>query len=95
MKSLFDLLQNYKPPEKSLNPRAELIKKFIDEIDSERVGTRYGKVNQKHVAIMLSILKTNDELHRFYAECLDYKRATGKTFSQRFFGGFRKQNWKK
>jgi hypothetical protein len=93
MKSLFDLLQNYKPPEKSLNPRASLIKEFIDEIDNERVGTAFKKVDPKWIAIKLGVLKTNDELCRFLAECRDYKRS-GKSFSQRFFGGFHKQSWK-
>jgi len=93
MQSLFDLLQNYKPPEKSLNPRASLIKEFIDEIDSERVGTTFKKVDPKWIAIKLGVLKTNDELCRFLAECRDFKRANG-SFSKRFFGGYHKQNWK-
>ena len=93
MKSLFDLLQNYKPPEKSLNPRASLIKEFIDEIDNERVGTTFKKVNPKVIAIKLGVLKTNDELCRFLAECRDFKRVNG-SFSKRFFGGFKEHKWK-
>jgi hypothetical protein len=93
MKSLFDLLQNYKPPERSLNPRASLIKEFIDEINKERIGTKYKPVSAKCIAIKLGVFKCNEQLVDFLAECRDFKRANG-SFSKRFFGGYHKQNWK-
>lgn len=92
----------------SKSERAELIGMFVTEINRERpcyYKDKNGKkkkldlITPRAVAIKLSILKTNQELREFFSECKDYHnrgQQTGNfhnTFSRRFFGGFKAQNW--
>lgn len=100
MQQIGNLLANYKLPEKPLKKtgggkRAGIVEQFVIELNKEREGTKYPPVTGQYIGIKLSVIKGEDELWRFYAECQDYKRSTGKTFSQRFWGGFKKQEWKK
>jgi hypothetical protein len=84
-------LSNYKLPEKqgARSEREELLNKFFDRIDEERKGTKWKPINRRAYAIKLNIaFKNLWDLQRFYAECNDYGN-----FGQRFFGGFKKQEW--
>ena len=72
------------------NERASIIKEFVDEINLERINTKYKPVKGKRIAIMLSVLKTEFELRQFLSECRDYKNRNG-SFSRRYFGGFKSQ----
>jgi hypothetical protein len=76
------------------NQRRHIIKTFVDEINKERVGTKYPPTTGKREAIMLNTsLKTLQELRAFWSECMDYKRRGG-SFGKRFYGGFKKHDWK-
>lgn len=82
-------LEQYKA-KKAISERADIVSVFKNEIDKERINTKYKPVNARRLAIMLSVLKTNQELYEFLSICKDYKTRNG-SFSKRFFGGFKKQ----
>lgn len=76
MKEISDIIKDYKIAEakaKNFNSeRAELIQKFIDRIDEERVGTDYGPVQPKAVALKINQnprLKEMSDLYAFYQKC--------------------------
>ena len=76
---------------KSRSQREEINNRFFDEIDRERKGTKWPPINRRAYAIKLNTaFKSLWELERFYAECKDAPCGFGK----RFFGGFKKQEWK-
>lgn len=91
-----NLFENFKLPEKEksriTNERQEIISQFVDEINKERINTKFKPVTGRGIAMKLSILKTNFELRQFYSECLDYKNRNG-SFGRRFFGGFKEQKF--
>lgn len=91
-----NLFENFKLPEKEksriTNERQEIISQFVDEINKERIGTKYKPVTGRAIAIKLSILKTNQELYQFLSECRDYKNRQG-FFGKRFFGGFKEHKF--
>jgi len=68
------------------NERQYILSQFVDEINKERVGTKWKPVTGRAVAMKLSLLKTNQELYQFLSECKDYRNRNG-SFSKRFFGG--------
>ena len=72
--------------------RAEIVSFFIEEINKERVNTKWKPVNKKVIAIKLGVLKSNDELREFLSECRNYKNRHG-SFSKRFYGGFKEQKF--
>jgi hypothetical protein len=86
---------------KITNQRQEVISFFVEEINKERPcyykdkngkKKKLGLITPRAVAIKLSILKTTQELREFLSECRDYKHRH-KSFSKRFFGGFKEQKW--
>lgn len=86
-------LVKYQKPEKEkkrgiTNERQSIIKQFIDEINSERKHEKLKPLTDKHIAVKLGILKTNEDLYAFLSECRDYKKRSG-SFGKRFFGGFK------
>lgn len=92
-----ELLARIKKPEKKekksrgiTNQRQSIIKEFVDEINKERDPKKFKPVTGHQIAIMLQLLKTNEELYQFLSECKDYKNRNG-SFSKRFFGGFKKR----
>lgn len=75
---------------KITSQRQFIISQFVEEINSERSGTKWKPCSPRSIAVKLSVLKTTHELEMFLSECRDYKRRNG-SFSKRFFGGFRKR----
>ena len=69
-----------------------LIKDFVDELNLERVGTKYKPLTSKIVAIKLGHLSEFD-LEAFLSICRDYKNRGG-SFSKRWFGGLKEQKFK-
>lgn len=60
--------------------RQELIQKFVDQINAERVGTEWKPVSWGQINGLLRHLK-EDGLYRFYGNC-----AEAASFSKCFFG---------
>jgi len=94
---LGELLAKIKKPEKKEKKkrggggeRASIVKEFIDEINKERAISKMKPLTDKHIAVKLGILKSNQELYEFLSECRDYKKRNG-SFGKRFFGGFREK----
>jgi hypothetical protein len=56
-----------KETKSTLSQRAEMIKKFVDRLDSMRGS--YPPVNPRRIAILLSPLKTITDLYQFYGQC--------------------------
>lgn len=85
--------KDFKVPEfkkpKITNERQAVIKEFVDEINKERIGTKWKPITPKAVAIKLGMLKSNRELYEFLSECRDYKNRNG-SFGKRFFGSYQK-----
>lgn len=90
MQQLFENFKLNIPKSKITNERQSIIKEFVDEINKERINTKYKLVSGSSIAIKLSVLKTKQELHEFLSECRDYKNRNG-SFSKRFFGGFKEK----
>ncbi len=98
-----NLLSNIEKP-LAKSERAEIVSFFIIEINKERpckyLKNGVWKVANKiespkevsKIAIMLSVLKTKDELREFFKICVRYRRVNG-SFNKRFFGGFKKQKF--
>ncbi len=68
--------------------RAWIISQFLEEINRERIGTKYKPMTGRGVAIKLGHLKDNHTLYYFLSECRDYKNRGG-AFSKRFFGSLK------
>lgn len=66
--------------------RAFILSQFVDEINAERIGTKYKPITGRAVAMKLQLLKTNQDLYAYLSECRDYKNRNG-SFGKRFFGG--------
>lgn len=87
MKPLSLFFEIEKP--KAKTEEDELIQEFVDEINKERVGTKYKKVSFMAIKMKLYAIKNNAfELRRYLSECRDYKNRNG-SFSRRFFGGLK------
>ena len=66
------------------NPREELIDKFRQRINAERVGTKYKPLS--YVAVLQKVRHISDEgLYHFYKDC-----ERGKSFGSTFFYKLRK-----
>ncbi len=63
--------------------RQELIQRFVDKINLERVGTKWKPVTARQINVLLSFLKVKD-LYWLFGEC---ERAP--SFSKKFFGKLR------
>lgn len=87
--SFKDFVIPVKPEVKITNERQSIIKEFVDEINKERIGTKWKPITAKAVAIKLGMLKSNRELYEFLSECKDYKNRNG-SFGKRFFGSYQK-----
>lgn len=88
MKTLGELINEKEKPKenKITNERQYVISLFVDEINKERINTKYKPITGRAVAIKLGLLKTNHDLYAFLSECRDYKHRKG-SFGKRFFGG--------
>ena len=64
--------------------RAELIGKFVEGINRERVGTKWAPVTPRLVAIKVGHLKTNGDLYFLLKQC-----EQGKSFGKVFFGALK------
>lgn len=69
---------------KTMNPRSALIERFRDNINAERDGKTFKKVDGKYVAIRASHLNM-DTLEYLFAICMAAKMRK-KSFSKVFFG---------
>lgn len=88
MKSLFEIINNEKELTKQCNSeRSDVIRQFVEEINKERIGTKYKPLSPKAVAIKLSYLKLQD-LYTFLSLCKDYKNRQ-QSFSKYFFGALK------
>lgn len=68
--------------------RADIIRQFVEEINAERVGTKYKPVSGRAIAMKLSHLKDNGTLYYFLSQCKDYKNRNG-SFSKYFWGALK------
>lgn len=60
--------------------RAEIVGKFLDRLNRERLKTKYKPLTAKIVAIKLGHLKTIQDLHYFFNLC-----DRSKSFGSKFF----------
>lgn len=80
-----NLFENYQLPTKKKggSERGDLIQKFVDRINQDRIGTKFKPVSPKGVAILINQhpnLKELDQLYRFYGMCKE-----SKSFSAYFY----------
>lgn len=81
-----DLPKNYmeklkgKRPLKITSERQELIQRFVDKINLERVGTRFKPVIWQQINGLVAHVKMGD-LYWLFKEC-----ERGDSFSKKFFG---------
>ena len=68
--------------------RAFIISQFVEEINKERVDTKFKPITGKVVAIKLSHIKDNNTLYYFLSTCRDYKNRYN-SFSKCFFGALK------
>lgn len=68
--------------------RAFIVSQFVEEINKERLGTKYKQLNGRAVAIKLSHIKDNGTLYFFLSQCKDYKNRHG-SFSKYFWGALK------
>ena len=88
MQSLFDIIKDKQQIKNGANSeRAGVIQQFVEELNSERIGTKYKLLTGKVIAIKLSHLKLQD-LYTFLSLCRDYKNRQ-KSFSKYFFGALK------
>lgn len=87
MQKISDIKIEIEPIKKTItNERQWIIQQFQDEINKERINTKFKPITGRAVAIKLGLLKTNKELYEFLSECKDYRNRKG-SFGKRFFGG--------
>jgi hypothetical protein len=79
--------QKEKTQSKISNKRQSILKEFVDEINTERLGTSWKPVGARTVAIKLAHL-TEFDLFYFLSVCRDYKKRKG-SFSKCFFGSLK------
>lgn len=73
---------------KITNERQFVISQFQEEINKERLGTKWKIITGKATAMKLSHIKDLSTLYFFLSECRDYKVRNG-SFSKRFFGSLK------
>lgn len=69
------------------NKRQWVLKQFEDEINRERMGTKFKPIKGNHLAVKLSH-KNVFELEQFLSTCRDYKNRKG-SFNKAFFGSLK------
>lgn len=71
--------------------RSFVISQFVEEINKERAAEKRKPMTERqvrHVAVILSAIKSVGELYEFLSECRDYKRRTpGGSVGKRLYGG--------
>ncbi len=84
-----NLFSKYKieTPKKINSERAEIVSKFLDEINKERIGTKFKPMTGKRVAMKLAHVPTKD-LYYFLSVCKDSKNRNG-SFGKCFFGSLK------
>lgn len=90
MKEISSILSELEKSEKTriTNERQFILSKFVDEINKERLDTKYKPITGRAVAMKVSHLKDNSTLHYFFSQCMDYKNRKG-SFSRCFFGSLK------
>jgi len=83
----YDLILEGKNISKKGSERSDLIKQFMEEINKERAGTKFSKVNYMAVNMKLAHVPLKD-LYYFMSDCKDYKNRHG-SFSKFFFGNLK------
>lgn len=79
------LFERFEQKTNITSERQEIVKGFVEAINSERIGTKYKPVNPKMVAIKLAETKmTKSELYWFLKKC---QNAT--SFGKCFFGSLK------
>lgn len=73
---------------KITSERQSILAQFLEEINKERVATKWKPMTGKGVAMKLSHLKDNNTLYYFLSQCKDYKHRNG-SFSKYFFGALK------
>lgn len=68
--------------------RASIVSEFVQEINKERIGSKYKPVTGRMIAVKLSHLKDNGTLYYFLSVCRDYKNRGG-AFSKCFWGSLK------
>ncbi|HEY4508434.1 MAG TPA: hypothetical protein VJJ55_02130 [Candidatus Paceibacterota bacterium] len=79
-KNYLAALKQRKTAYKFTSERQELIQRFVDKINLERVGTKWKPVTARQINVLISFLKTPD-LYWLLGEC---ERTP--SFSKKFFG---------
>lgn len=72
---------------KITNKRQYILQQFIDEINKERLGTKWKPVFPKSVAIKTAHLSIPD-LEYFFSTCKEWQQRKG-SFSQCFYGALK------
>ena len=75
MESLFDIINKIDRTQNKriTNERQDIVRQFLEEINKERIGTKYKQLTGRAVAMKVSHLKDNATLYYFLSECKDYK----------------------
>lgn len=76
--NISEIIESYKLKDKSQyqkSERAELVKKFVDRLNAERVSSKYKALPPSFYAVKMADagLKTNQDLYWFYRYCDDAK----------------------
>lgn len=90
MENISEILNKIDRSQKSkiTNERQDIIRQFLEEINKERIGTKYKQLTGRAVAMKVSHLKDNSTLYYFLSQCKDYKNRNG-SFSKYFFGSLK------
>ncbi len=87
MNSISSLL-NYTPvPSKIVNERQDILAQLLEEINRERIGTKWKPLTGRAIAIKVSHIPTKD-LYYILSVGKDYKSRNG-SFSKYFFGSLK------
>lgn len=68
--------------------RAYILSEFVEEINKERINTKFKPITGRAVAMKLSHIKDKFTLRAFLSDCRDYKNRKG-SFSKCFFGSLK------
>ena len=79
-KNYLDILKKSPRPLKITSERQELIQRFVDRINLERVGTKWKPVIWRQINGLVAHVRISD-LYWFFKEC-----EQGESFSKKFFG---------
>jgi len=71
-----NICKQYAKPRREIKPREELLEKFKDELNTERIGSKYRPVSMGQLRRKLQPLSEFD-LHAFFSQCKDYQRRNG------------------